>query len=85
MEGTYTTAVWQMDDYEPEKCPACNEGQLFDQTKDIAFHQYTNRGYVFCRVVIPVKICDRCGAQSWDERADAIMDDAVRREYEKLA
>jgi hypothetical protein len=67
-----------------EKCVLCNRGQLVDHTKNIAFHQYTDRGYVFCRVVIPMKICDHCGAQSWDARADAIMDDAVRREYDKL-
>jgi len=74
----------EMDYCEREKCQACNEGQLSDQIKDLAFYQYTDRGYVFCRVVVPVKICERCGAQCWDERADAIMDDAVRREYEKL-
>jgi C4-type Zn-finger protein len=73
-----------MENDRPEECPLCKEGQLLDRTERLSFHQYTDRGYVFCRVVIPMKICDRCGARSWDARADAIMDDAVRREYDKL-
>jgi hypothetical protein len=74
----------KMNDCSPENCALCNTGRPVDHAKDISFHQYTDRGYVYCRVVIPIRICDQCGAQSWDDRADGIMDDAVRREYDKL-
>lgn len=67
-----------------EKCAFCNRDQLVDHTKEITFHQYTDRGYVTCRVVVPMKICGHCGAQNWDDRADAIMDEAVRQAYHKL-
>jgi hypothetical protein len=82
--GTLANPEIEMNDYPPEKCVFCNTGQLAGHTNHISFHQYTDRGYVFCRVVIPMNICDHCGARSWDDRADAIMDDAVRREYDKL-
>jgi hypothetical protein len=65
-------------------CMFCKGGQLLDRTEPISFHQHTDRGYVFCRVVVPMQICDRCGAQSMDERAETIMDDAVRRVYDNL-
>ena len=74
----------EMNNKPTEKCAFCNRDQLVDLTKEITFHQYTDRGYVTCRVVVPMKICDHCGAQNWDDRADAIMDEAVRQAYDKL-
>jgi hypothetical protein len=68
----------------PERCMFCKEGRLLDRAEPMSFRQYTDRGYVFCRVIVPMKICDRCGARSMDERAEAIMEDAVRRAYDNL-
>ena len=31
-----------------------------------------------------MEICDHCGAKSWDHDAEAIIENAVRREYERL-
>lgn len=76
--------MMDMDHGPTEKCMLCNRGQLVHHTNHISFHQRTNRGPVFCCVIIPMNVCDHCGARSWDDRADAIMDDAVHREYEKL-
>jgi len=29
-------------------------------------------------------ICDRCGSRHWNADAEAIIEESVRREYEKL-
>jgi hypothetical protein len=34
--------------------------------------------------MIPVGVCDHCGSKSWEEAAEAIIEEAVRKEYEKL-
>jgi len=73
-----------MNDHPEEECVFCDTGRLVDHIKDITFHQYTDRGYVYCHVVIPIKICDHCGARCWDDRADTIMDDAVAHAYDML-
>jgi hypothetical protein len=52
--------------------------------QELAFRQWTRKGYVSCRVNIPIAICADCGAKSWDREADAIMDEAVNREVDKL-
>lgn len=84
LSGPHADVENRMNDNPPEKCIFCHRGQLADHTENIAFYQYTDRGYVHCVVVIPMKICDYCGTRNWDDRADAIMDDAVRQEYDKL-
>jgi hypothetical protein len=46
--------------------------------------QSTDKGYVFCRAEIPIGVCDRCGAKHWNQVAEAIIEEVVRREYDKL-
>ena len=65
-------------------CDICRQGRIASSSQELAFHQWTDRGYVFCRVSIPVATCDRCGARSWDEAAEGLIEDAVRIEYGKL-
>jgi hypothetical protein len=65
-------------------CPFCRRGRLAEQDRDIAFHQSTDKGYVFCRVTIPVTVCEHCRSVTWTDEAEAIIERAVRREYEKL-
>jgi hypothetical protein len=67
-----------------ERCILCKTGTIAQSEQDLAFKERTDKGYVFCRVTILMDICDHCGAKSWDHDADAIMDNAVRREYERL-
>jgi hypothetical protein len=50
----------------------------------MAFRQWSDRGYVHCRVVILVGICDNCGRKSLDPGSDKIMDEAFQQEYDKL-
>jgi hypothetical protein len=32
---------------------------------------------------VPIGLCDVCGAKTWDEIAESIVEEAIRKEYEK--
>jgi hypothetical protein len=51
---------------------------------ELAFHQMTDRGRVTCCVSLPRSICPRCGFENIDPDAEAMLDEAVRQEYNKL-
>jgi hypothetical protein len=70
--------------HDAERCIFCKTGRIVQKDQDFAFKERTDKGYVFCQVTILMDICDHCGAKSWDHDAEAIMDNAVRREYERL-
>jgi hypothetical protein len=65
-------------------CDICGRGTVARTMEELAFRQWTRKGYVSCRVNIPVVVCADCGAKSWDRQADAIIDEAVKREVDKL-
>lgn len=65
-------------------CELCKRGRLIGRTEEITFHQWTDKGYVRCRCTIPMQICDTCGSKTWDEAAEAILEQAVKAEYDKL-
>jgi hypothetical protein len=67
-----------------QRCDFCKIGHVTRQMQQIAFHQWTDKGYVFCHATIPIGICNRCRAEHWDEGAEAIIEEAVRREYSRL-
>jgi hypothetical protein len=69
---------------DPQRCDSCKIGFVVSDNQQIAFHQWTDKGYVFCRAMIPVGVCDHCGSKSWEETAEAIIEEAVREEYKKL-
>jgi hypothetical protein len=52
--------------------------------QEIAFHQWTTKGNVFCRVAVPLAICSECGASSSSEAAETIIEEAVKQEFDKL-
>ena len=54
------------------------------RNEGISFRQWTDKGYVFCRAEIPIGVCDCCGAKHWNQDAEAIINEVVRREYDKL-
>ena len=58
-------------------CDVCNRGMVVQKMQEIAFHQWTTKGNVFCRVTIPLVICSECGASSSNEAAEAIIEEAV--------
>ena len=65
-------------------CDLCKRGSVIRREEEIAFHQWTDRGYIFCRAAIPMSACQFCGAKSWDDAAEEIIEAAVRKEYDKL-
>ena len=73
------------DQSESEICVLCKRGRVIERNQEVAFRQWTNKGYVCCRVTIPMRICTLCGLKTSDGRAEAILDEAVRQEYDKLA
>jgi hypothetical protein len=69
---------------EPTICLICGKGQVIKRNGEIAFRQWSDKGYIHCRVTIPIAICKRCDARfSPDPAIDKILDDAFQCEYEK--
>jgi hypothetical protein len=66
-------------------CRFCGEARVLTRTEWLEFRQWTDRGYVFCKVQIPIDTCDGCGSRTWSEAAEAVIDRAVRQEYDKLS
>lgn len=71
---------WNEDVY----CALCKDGVLKAEDRQLDFRQRTDKGYVFCRVTISMDICTQCGWKTWGDLAEAIIEDAVRQEYDKL-
>jgi len=67
-----------------QHCEACKVGRVVTGAQTISFRQWTDKGYILCRAAIPMGICESCGAKYWDDDAEAIIEEAVRREYQKL-
>ena len=73
------------DEQGAEICELCAVGRKIKRNEQLAFHQSTDRGYVSCRVTIPISTCDHCNEKSWDEAAEAVIEAAVREAYERLS
>jgi hypothetical protein len=69
---------------EPELCDFCKQGQIVKRSERITFHQLTDKGYLTCAAVVPMSICDLCGSKTWDEAGEVILNEAIRRDYDKL-
>jgi hypothetical protein len=67
-----------------DTCNWCKCGRLVRQRQRLSFYQWTDKGYVFCSAEIPMLTCDSCGSKSWDDAAESIIEEVVRREYDKL-
>ncbi len=65
-------------------CLLCQTGHVVKRIEELAFRQWTDKGYVHCRVTIPIGTCDTCGARTWDQAGENVIEEAVRREYDKL-
>jgi len=65
-------------------CDFCKKGGVIRSSKEIKFRQSTDKGYVHCLVTMQVGVCDHCGSWSFDQGADKILEEAFRREYDKL-
>lgn len=67
-----------------EVCPVCKYGHIVKITRELSFQQITDKGRVNCRIQVPVGTCTHCGFHMLDGNAQAVLDQAVRREYDKL-
>jgi hypothetical protein len=65
-------------------CDFCKKGRVIESRREIKFRQSTDKGYVHCRVTMPVGVCDHCGSWSFEQEDDKILEEAFRREYDKL-
>jgi hypothetical protein len=67
-----------------QRCDFWKRGRVTRRNQRITFRQSTDKGYVFCRAEIPIGVCDRCRAKHWNQDAEAIIEEVVQREYDKL-
>ena len=74
-----------LDKDDGEECYFCKRGHFRRRTEEIAFRQWTDKGYVFCRISAPVGVCDKCGSRDWNEKIEALIAEEIKREYDKLA
>jgi hypothetical protein len=65
-------------------CDLCKRGRLSGSFKELTVRQWSDKGYVHFRVTITVRICVCCGDESFGPGAEQILDEAFRREYDKL-
>jgi hypothetical protein len=65
-------------------CEICKKGHVTKRREELAFRQWSDKGYVHCQVTILMGTCDKCGAKSLDPGSEKILDGAFQREYDKL-
>ena len=62
------------------QCDFCQEGRVIARKQQLAFRRWTVRGYIHCRAEVPIGLCDRCASIHWNQEAEALIEEAVRRE-----
>ena len=65
-------------------CDYCGKGRVTWRLEEIAFRQWSDKGYVHCRATLPVGTCHNCQAKSLEESSDRIFDAAFQEGYDKL-
>jgi hypothetical protein len=65
-------------------CEFCRKGYVIQRLEDIAFRQWSDIGWISCRVAVSIDVCDFCNARTLPE-GDKILDEAFQREYDKAA
>jgi hypothetical protein len=69
---------------DPTLCEFCRRGHVIERTQDIAVHQSSDKGYVHCRVTLPVLFCEACGSITSAPGAEDLIEEAFRRAYNAL-
>jgi hypothetical protein len=64
-------------------CLFCKKGRLIKSAEEMKFQQWSRKGYVHCRVMVTVGVCDLCGARLLEPGTDQILDEAFKREHAK--
>jgi hypothetical protein len=65
-------------------CDLCKKGPIVWCTEEITFRQWSDKGYLLCRVTLPVGTCAHCQAKTLDVDSDLAFDAAFQREYDKM-
>jgi hypothetical protein len=65
-------------------CDFCHQQGVNWQTEEMAFRQWSDRGYVHCRVEVAVGTCPSCGTKSLRPGSDQVLDAAFQDGYRKL-
>jgi hypothetical protein len=71
------------DDNPVQHCDVCKVGIVTRVLQQIVFRQWTDKGYVVCRPIVRIDVCNHCGMKTWDH-GEQIIEQAVRDEYNKL-
>ncbi len=69
---------------EPVICEICKQGRVTKRMEEMAFRQWSDKGYIHCRTTILIGTCNNCHVKHLDPGSDKILDEAFQREYEKL-
>ena len=69
---------------EPVICEICKQGRVTKRMEEMAFRQWSDKGYIHCRVTILIGTCNNCHAKYLEPGADKVLDEAFQREYDKL-
>jgi hypothetical protein len=65
-------------------CDLCKKGPIVWRTEEINFQQWSDKGYVHSRVILPVGTCTNCQAKTLATDSDLAFDAAFQREYNKM-
>jgi hypothetical protein len=65
-------------------CEFCRKGHVIQRLEDIAFRQWSDLGWISCRVAVSIDVRDVCNGRTLPE-GDKILDEAFQREYDKAA
>jgi len=65
-------------------CDFCHQKRVTWRTGEMAFRQSSDKGYVHCRVWLPIGTCRNCGSKSLEPNSDRILDAAFGEAYRKL-
>ena len=69
----------------PPICTVCKEGHVTRRMEEIAFRQWSDLGFMCCRVAILIGNCDNCHEKSLDPGSDKIFGEAFQQEYDRQA
>jgi hypothetical protein len=65
-------------------CDFCQQKRVTWTIEQMAFRQWSDKGYVHCRMELSVGTCQGCGSKSLEPGSDQILDAAFQEEYRKL-
>jgi hypothetical protein len=66
-------------------CDFCHHKRVIWRTEEMAFRQWSEKGYLHCRVELDVGTCQSCGSKSLQPGSDQLLDAAFQEMYRKLS